>query len=118
MAPQAKPKSRQRRKKLLHCRVTWNDAVAGSKGWHDLSALNPETLGHNLCHSTGYLLGERDGYVILASDVGAWAPELSRIIDGGRFMSIPVGWVVSMVTWEDEDDQLYAIIDEVKDKDD
>jgi hypothetical protein len=76
--------------------VGWRDACDPKEPWLELSDMTPSKLGHNVCYSVGWLIGEVNDYVVLASTAGTEEPHLNEIVDLGNVKSIPVNWVLFM----------------------
>jgi hypothetical protein len=81
--------------------VIWEDACGQKEGtppWVSPKELTTAMLAHNICYSVGWLVGQVGHYIVLAGSFGATTPTLDEIDDLGRFESIPIGWILSMVS--------------------
>ena len=88
-------------------RVVWMDAMDGDTGWVPLSKMRDAKLA--TCVDIGWMIRNDEKTVTI---IGSWCldPEETKEEDkeGGRYITIPKGWVKSIVHLQEEEKKAWT----------
>ena len=72
-------------------RITWVDAMDGDTGWVELDKMLNAKLA--TCIDIGWLIKRDDSKTII---MGSWCLDPDDPKEGGRYITIPTGWIKKM----------------------